>query len=204
MRMLGHLDRILGDAELRPSAPSPQIMAMPAALRPFTVEEIEAFPDDGNRYELLYGVLLVTPVPGLPHQTVASRLLGLLAAFLKEEPGLEVWSPGVVQIRPSIHLEPDILIGKLPPIPRWDAVQDHWLAVEVSGTASRVYDRDYKRDGYLGIGIKQVWLVDLDTRQFLVSQPGGEKDVSHDGTFTWQSPAGRELRIDIPALFRGL
>jgi hypothetical protein len=47
-------------------------------------------------------------------------------------------------------------------------------------------------------------LVDLDTRQFLVFHPGGEKDVPHDGTFTWRSPAGRELRIDIPALFRGL
>jgi len=179
-------------------------MAMPVALRPFTVEEIEAFPDDGNRYELLYGVLLVTPAPGLPHQTVATKLSALLTTFLQEEPSLLVWAPGVVQIPPSIHLEPDILIGDLPAIPQWDAVKDYWLAVEVSGTSSRVYDRDYKRDGYLGIGIKQVWLVDLDLRQILVSRPGGELDVPHDHVLTWRSPEGRELRIDIPALFRGL
>lgn len=179
-------------------------MAMPAALRPFTVEEIEAFPDDGNRYELLYGVLLVTPAPGLPHQSVATRLASLLSTFLQEEPGVQVWAPGVVQLRPSIHLEPDILVGSMPASLRWDAVQDHWLAVEVSGTASRVYDRDYKRDGYLGIGVKEVWLVDLDLRQILVSRRGGEQDVSFTGTLVWRSPAGRELKIDIPALFRGL
>ena len=179
-------------------------MAMPAALRPFTVDEVEAFPDDGNRYELLHGVLLVTAAPGLPHQSVATRLTGQLSTFLLDEPGLQVWAPGVVQIRPSIHLEPDILIGNMPANLRWDAVQEHWLAVEVSGTSSRVYDRDYKRDGYLGIGVKQVWLVDLDLRQILVSRPGGERDVPHDSNLAWRSPEGREIRIDIPTLFRGL
>lgn len=179
-------------------------MAMPATLRQFTVEEIEAFPDDGNRYELLYGVLLVTPAPSLQHQSVATRLSALLSTFLQEEPGVQVWAPGVVQVRPSIHLEPDILVGTLPASLRWEAVQDHWLAVEVSGTSSRVYDRDYKRDGYLGIGVKQVWLVDLDLRQILVSRPGGEQDSPNATTLIWHSPEGRKLRIDIPGLFRGL
>lgn len=179
-------------------------MAMPAALRPFTVEELEAIPYDGNRYELLHGVLLVTPQAGLPHQVVATRLALMLGSFLQEEPGVQLYIPGAIQIRPSIHLEPDILIGSLPRVLRWDAVQDHWLAVEVSGTGSRVYDRDYKRDGYLGIGVKEVWLVDLDLQRVFVSRPGGERDVPHDTSLIWRSPGGRELRIDVTALFRGL
>lgn len=113
-------------------------MAMPAALRRFTVDDIESFPDDGNRYELLHGVLLVTPAPGLPHQSVATALSALLSTFLQAETELRVWGPGVVRIRPSLQLEPDILVGTMPAIPDWEAVQQHWLAVEVSGTSSRV------------------------------------------------------------------
>jgi hypothetical protein len=38
-------------------------MSMPTTVRRYTVEELDRFPDDGNRYELVNGVLLVTPGP---------------------------------------------------------------------------------------------------------------------------------------------
>ncbi len=38
-------------------------MAMPDTARRYTVEEVLAFPSDGNRYELVDGELLVTPAP---------------------------------------------------------------------------------------------------------------------------------------------
>jgi Uma2 family endonuclease len=177
---------------------------MPAALRRFTVDEVEAFPHDGNRYEVLHGVLLVTPQAGLPHQRVAARLATALGSFVQAEPEVELWSPGVVRVRPSIHLEPDILIGRSPEVLEWEAVREHWLAVEVSGVGSRVHDREYKRDAYLDLGVKEVWLVDLDLQQIFVSRPGGPKDLPHDAALTWRSPGGRELRLDIPALFRGI
>jgi len=179
-------------------------MAMAAALRQFTVEEVEAFPSDGNRYELLHGLLLVTPPPGLPHQVVASRLMVLLGLSLVDEPTVQLYAPGTVQMRPSIHLRPDLLLGSLPGALRWDAMTDYWLAVEVSGAGSRVYDRDYKRDGYLGVGVKEVWLVDLKLQRVLVSKPGGEKDVPHDTVVTWRSPGGRRIRIDVQELFEGM
>lgn len=127
------------------------------ALRQFTVDEVDAFPDDGNRYELLHGLLLVTPGPGLPHQTIATHLSATLVTFLQDEPGITVWAPGEIRIRPGVLLEPDILVGRLPTTaPRWEAVRDRWLAVEVSGTGSRIYDREYKRDGYLEVGVVEV------------------------------------------------
>ena len=92
----------------------------------------------------------------------------------------------------------------MPILPRWDAVQDHWLAVEVSGSSSRVYDRDYKRDGYLGIGVKGVWIVDLDLERVFVSRSGGEKDVPHDRTVRWRTPGERLVEIDVGSLFRGI
>lgn len=179
-------------------------MPMAASLPRFTVDDLDSLPEDGNRYELLHGVLLVTPQAGLPHQTVASTLTGILWEFLKESPGVRVWSPGAVQVQPDIRLEPDILVGRMPDVPEWKAVQEHLLAVEVSGVASREYDRRYKRDAYLQLGVKEVWLVDLESRGILVSRPGGATDEPHEGSVTWRAPDGRELPIEIPTLFRGL
>jgi Uma2 family endonuclease len=179
-------------------------MVMAALLRQFTIEDIDTFPDDGNRYELLNGVLLVTPGPGLPHQSVALELAAELRGFLQLEPGIRVWNPATIRIPPLIHLEPDILVGTMPSVPDWEAVREHWLAVEVSGVGSRAYDRDYKRDSYLQLGVKEVWLVDLDLRQIFVSGRDGNRDTPHDSELTWRSPGGRVLTLDIPALFRGL
>ena len=177
-------------------------MVMSAALRQFTVQDVDALPADGNRYEVLHGVLLVTPQAGLPHQSVATKLTVALSSFLQAEPEIEVWAPGAIRIQPAVHLEPDVLVGRLPTtIARWEAVHDHWLAVEVSGKGSRIYDREYKRDGYLGVGVAEVWLVDLDAKRIFVSRPGGPKDIPHAAELIWRSPGGRELRLDVAALF---
>jgi hypothetical protein len=53
--------------------------AWPAAGRPFTVAELDRMPDDGRRYELLDGVLIVSPRPTTVHQLVAGRLYGVLS-----------------------------------------------------------------------------------------------------------------------------
>ena len=40
-------------------------MAMAITVPHYTVDDLDDFPDDGNRYELLDGVLLVTPAPNM-------------------------------------------------------------------------------------------------------------------------------------------
>jgi hypothetical protein len=42
--------------------------------RPFTVDDLEAMPDDGKRYELIDGMLVVSPAPGMRHQKVLMKL----------------------------------------------------------------------------------------------------------------------------------
>jgi Uma2 family endonuclease len=64
--------------------------------RPLTRDDLEALPDDGHRYELLDGALLVTPAPGFRHQRTVVRLSAALMAVVPA--GLEVLSPSTRRI----------------------------------------------------------------------------------------------------------
>ena len=57
-------------------------MGMALAVPRYTIEDFDRSPDDGNRYQLLDSVLLVTPAPATSHQVVASRLQFQLSAAL--------------------------------------------------------------------------------------------------------------------------
>ncbi|MGH7651131.1 MAG: hypothetical protein ACREMS_04745 [Gemmatimonadaceae bacterium] len=80
-------------------------MAMAISVPLYTIDDLENFPDDGNRYELLDGVLLVTPQAAAVHQVVANRIQFALTAAL-EKPGLaQVVGPGAVVRRPRTQLQ---------------------------------------------------------------------------------------------------
>lgn len=71
-------------------------------------------------------------------------------------------------------MEPVLLTGTLPSTgTAWDNVSERWLAVEVSGVGSRIVDRDYKRDGYLEVGVREVWLVDLKAERIFGGTANG-------------------------------
>ena len=58
-------------------------MAMAISVPRYTVADLGRFPNDGNRYELLDGVLLVTPAPSHAHQIIVTRLqLRLIPAVM--------------------------------------------------------------------------------------------------------------------------
>jgi Uma2 family endonuclease len=63
-------------------------MAMPDTARRYTVDDVLAFPDDGNRYELVDGELLVTPAPAPRHQIVAGHLHSTLTHYLTTHSGV--------------------------------------------------------------------------------------------------------------------
>lgn len=177
-------------------------MGMALAVPQYTVRDLESFPDDGNRYELLDGALLVTPAPAPGHQAVALRLVLMLGDYLRPS-GAQVYTPGCVEIEPKVHLEPDILVvPALEPIAkRWNEIRSWWLAVEVSGRDSMVYDRDFKFAAYSALGVRDVWRVDTHD-QCVVEKSGAAHPQSHYGRFEWQ-PEGfaGSLTIDVPALF---
>lgn len=180
-------------------------MPMAVTARRFTVDEVLAWPDDGNRYELVDGVLLVTPAPVPIHQIVVIRLAAALAT--RCEPWPDVYaSPGEILIPPTIRMQPDILVFRTPSVhARWEEIREHWLAVEVWSPSSVIYDRDVKRDAYLQIGVREVWLVDCERKLVFVSRPDAAPDAARKDTLVWRPPALPEpAPIDLAEIFRGL
>ena len=62
-----------------------------------TVEDLDLFPDDGNRYELIEGELFVSRAPSLIHQQIVFKLMLALGNYLAQKPIGKVWpGPGVM------------------------------------------------------------------------------------------------------------
>ena len=179
-------------------------MYMAISVPRYTIADLENFPEDGNRYELLDGVLLVTPQANLRHQTVASQLM----FALQREVGSDAWvvGPGAVEQGDATHLEPDVLVfsKRFSPDLKWREVDDHWLVVEVLSRSSRIYDREFKRDAYFAIGAREVWIVDPIGAYVEVSnKPSRFKRI--DSVIRWRVPdSDRFAPIDVGQIFARL
>jgi Uma2 family endonuclease len=124
----------------------------------WTVDMLRELPDDGRRYELLDGVLLVSPAPAARHQLAAANLFQLLDAA--RPLGHRVFfAPVDWQPDERTSLEPDLLI-----ISR-DAYHEAGIdtpvvVVEIASPSTARIDRTAKFDRYAQGGITQYWIVD--------------------------------------------
>jgi len=182
-------------------------MAMAISIPRYTIADLERFPNDGNRYELLDGVLIVTPSPSNAHQIVVNRLVFRLTQALLPQRSAQVVGPGAIVLPPKTQLQPDILVypARYAVDIRWDEIDEHWLAVEVLSRSSRVYDREIKRDAYIALGVQEVWLVDRWNNVIEVSRSRGEAKIVADA-LTWRPPlpGAQELTVPLVELFEGL
>jgi Uma2 family endonuclease len=181
-------------------------MGMALTIPRYTVADLEEFPDDGNRYELLDGMLLVTPAPASLHQLVSTRLVVMLQAQLEGEENALIFAPGIVTVPPLVHLEPDVLV--VPPHypigTPWSEMHERWLAVEIFSRSSMRYDRDFKRDAYIALDVQQVWLIDAHKKSVEVCKAQGAGEIRRD-LIDWFIPSLKKtVTIDLAELFRGV
>jgi Uma2 family endonuclease len=151
---------------------------------------------------VLAGTLLVTPSPGSAHQGVAVRLTALFATHILGR-RLVLFSPGVVTLPPLTQLEPDLLVvpPRFVPGTSWAEIAEHWLAVEIVSRSSRVYDREFKRDAYLALGVREVWLVDVRDRSIEVCVRRGAGRIFRDA-IRWSAPdSDVSVDVDLTELF---
>lgn len=130
-----------------------------AAGRPFTVDDLETMPDDGHRYELIDGVLIVTPAPGWHHQQGSGALF------------VQLWNacpaefrvlPAPFGVRTSAHneLQPDILVARYTDLSPKNLPVAPVLAVEVLSASTALNDLNNKKAAYERMGTPSYWVVD--------------------------------------------
>jgi Uma2 family endonuclease len=132
--------------------------AWPGFGSPFTVAELDRMPSDGHRYELLDGVLVVSPRPTTVHQFVATRLISVLDRVCPE--GLCVVSEPAVQIDPVTELSPDLVIVHLDEVGSAKFTAPPLLAVEVRSPSTALIDLNRKKAAYEKFGVPSYWIVD--------------------------------------------
>lgn len=181
-------------------------MGMPDTARRYTVEEVLAFPPDGNRYELVAGELLVTPAPSPHRQVLVAELLAALHGYLAPWRATVRVFPGPADIfwSPDDYVQPDIVVVPAREVTGdWRDCQTLLLAVEVISPSSARYDRVTKRRLYQRQGVATAWLVDPLARVVEVWHPADERPQVVTEVLTWQVRSDApELQIGLDDLFR--
>lgn len=170
----------------------------------WTRAHLARLPDDGQRYEVLNGALLVTPQAGASHQDVASYLIALLRPYCAHHqlgvtvgPGAVVWNDN--ELQPDVQVIPGV--SRLAHGADWTAFARPVLVVEILSPGSDRHDRIEKRAAYMALGIAEYWMVNIAARTVTVCRPAHEDVVIRD-TLTWQpNPSVPALTIPLGELF---
>ncbi len=158
-------------------------MGMPAAGF-WTRDSVLALPEDGNRYELVDGKLLVSPSPRGAHQAGVAELFRLVDPYVRaHRMGRVCFSPADLDFRSGQLLQPDLSLSP----------------------STAHHDRVTKRQYYQRAGVPVYWIIDLDLRSVEVWSPGDRAPVTTKHRLLWQSDIGiPPLVIDLPRYFRAV
>jgi Uma2 family endonuclease len=135
----------------------------------WTYEHWLNFPEDGWKYEIIDGVLHMSPPPAIAHQDSSGELFTAMRIYAKENDlGKVLTAPCGVRIPGQpVPLEPDILFVKKE---RLDIIGKQYvegtpdLIVEILSPSNASYDRETKFKVYQDAGVPEYWLVDYEVR----------------------------------------
>ena len=139
-----------------------------------TVAQLDACPDDNNRYELVGGELFVSRAPGIPHQRVLQNLQIALIDYLRTNP-IGILVPGTGMILSDYDaVIPDLAFVRNE---RWDEVVtgekftravDLVIEIISPGKENRERDLSVKHQLYAKYGVKEYWIVDSENSSALI------------------------------------
>lgn len=172
-------------------------------MTPETFDATESY-DNDHCYELVDGVVVVTPIPS-EAEADPNEVLGVLLGIYKrqhpEGAALDRTLPERYIHLPNSRRKADRVIwvglGRRPD-PKTDVPA---IAVEFVSAGKRNWKRDYetKRDEYLAAGVREYWIVDRFARTMTVHRQteGGpvELTVQKDATYSTDLLPGFELPL---------
>lgn len=149
-------------------------MPMPTAR--LTYKDYLKLPDDGLRYEILDGKVVVSPSAGSDHQGAQAHLIGALLKLERRRLG-RVFGDLDCELAPHDVVRPDVLVVLTPNkarITKTRVIGTPDLAIEIFSPGGASRDRNSKRRRYEAAGTPELWLVD-PVRHFV-------RRYVHDGT----------------------
>jgi Uma2 family endonuclease len=173
----------------------------PAAGKLFTVDDLDGMPDDGRRYELIDGVLVVSPAPRVQHQLVLAELIVLLHGACPT--GLLVVPGPGVRMSADTELIPDLVVARQDQVGERRITRPPLLAVEIQSSSTALFDLNTKKAVYERFSIESYWIVipDVDQPELIAFElrDGHYEQVAHvldDKPFRARKPFPVEI---IPA-----
>ena len=169
--------------------------------------DLEVTPDDGRRYELLRGALLVTPSPGTVHQRISKRLLVFLVQYFEDRSIGEVFdAPTDVILTDEDVFVPDLLVVRDPKDVSSRGIEGApLLVIEILSPSTRKQDRGVKAERYAELGVEHYWIVDPDARRIECWRLEGaafRPRTEAQGDAALAHPDWDGLVLDLAALWR--
>ncbi|BCB81305.1 Uma2 family endonuclease [Phytohabitans flavus] len=127
----------------------------------WTTDDLDAFPEDGYRRELLDGVLMTSPSPTNIHQIIAGRLMVALEESCPDD--LQVTQGVEIRVSKRRSFIPDVLVttGTQRRTSKYEP-HEVMLAVEIVSDGSQTMDRITKPALYAQAGIPYYWRIETD------------------------------------------
>ena len=166
--------------------------------RPLTYDDLQAMPDDGHRYELVDGTLVVTPAPSNRHQGAVGKLHLLLTPACPAELAVRL-APFEVKLSDDTVVQPDLIVARRADLTERNLPVAPLLAVEVLSPSTRLFDLNLKKARYEEAGCASYWVFDPVGLELVVWElrSGRYDEVLHlvgDDTGTVSQPYDVSLR----------
>ena len=182
-------------------------MSIASELR-LTNADLEAMPEDGNRYEVIDGELYVSSAPGYIHQTILVNIVAAFLDYLRVHPIGRIL-PGVGVIFDDYNgVIPDLIfitnerLRKTLSGGRFHRAPEIVIEILSPGKSNERRDRHVKRSLYSARGVSEYWLVDPENQTvelYLRNQTDEllfDQSILHTDELTSSLLAGFSVRVD--------
>ena len=173
----------------------------------YTTADLHALPDDGRRWELIDGSLIVSPSATIDHNAIA----GWIALSVEDSApdGFVVGTDQSATIDDHNEPRPDVIIApadylQQTPFP----IDGAQLVVEVVSPTSVLRDTEIKRALHARAGVLAYWIIVPDTTkpsislaELVLDEPGGQyRFATHYTTDVFETAIPWPIRVDLPQL----
>lgn len=131
-----------------------------------TIDDIEAIPDDGNRYELIEGEIFMSRAPGITHQRTLRNLMECFFNYLAGNPVGEILpGPGLIfdehnAVIPDLVFVSNRKRERIMSGERLIGSPELVIEIVSPGKENEERDKETKVRLYGKFGVKEYWVVD--------------------------------------------